>query len=125
MSSCPFFYRHVKNVSRAKHLRDSLEFFSFVSWVFHSRNTSALSESLTPNDQSLFPFNPVDIEWKSYVEQYSQGVRKYLSQIKSGADFKHALHKDKVVPTTGHTQTELPISLPNHVVSGCAKQINK
>ncbi|KOB70183.1 Fatty acyl reductase, partial [Operophtera brumata] len=70
--------KYVKNLSRAKQLCASLGFFLDSSWVFLSRNTSSLHESLTPNEQIIFPCDPADIDWKPYLEQYSQGVRKYL-----------------------------------------------
>ncbi|CAG7820093.1 unnamed protein product [Allacma fusca] len=56
---------------------DVLEYFSVNIWTFKSNSTKALYGSLSPQDKSVFRFNVQDIDWDSYIVDYTSGIRKY------------------------------------------------
>nr|AGD98718.1 fatty-acyl-CoA reductase [Bicyclus anynana] len=70
--------RYVKIQSKVSFVRDTLEYFTSNTWSISSRQTTALSQSLSPSDRYLFPCDPTDIDWKDYIPTYCQGIRQFL-----------------------------------------------
>ncbi|XP_034826751.1 putative fatty acyl-CoA reductase CG5065 [Maniola hyperantus] len=70
--------RYVKLQSRVGHIRDTLEYFTLNTWSISALKTRELSKSLSPSDRQLFPCDPTDIDWKTYVPIYCQGIRQFL-----------------------------------------------
>lgn len=57
---------------------NNTEYFTRNGWIIHASKMRALSDSLSPSDKSIFPFNPKDIDWGEYILSYCQGIRQFL-----------------------------------------------
>lgn len=55
-----------------------LEFFTTHEWKFTNDNVIRLLTNLHPLDRKTFNFDVMEIEWKSYLEQYILGTRKFI-----------------------------------------------
>jgi len=56
----------------------ALEPFTTNSWNFSSTNVTKLEKELTTEDREVFGFDIKELDWKEYLETYSQGIRKFL-----------------------------------------------
>lgn len=56
----------------------SLQFFTTHEWRFLNDNMMDLITKMHPEDREKFDFNVCKIEWKSYLESYVLGTRKYI-----------------------------------------------
>ena len=54
-----------------------VKYFTKRQWHFDTSNTSELADSLSPADRLLFDFDPIHIEWYSYMEANVLGIRQY------------------------------------------------
>lgn len=54
-----------------------VKYFTKRQWHFDTSNTSELTDSLSPADRLLFDFDPINIEWYSYLEANVLGIRQY------------------------------------------------
>ncbi|XP_070505222.1 putative fatty acyl-CoA reductase CG5065 [Chironomus tepperi] len=61
-----------------------LRFATSVPYIFSAKNYKNLQNTMTQNDQKTFNFDPVNINWKTYLDEYYLGMRKYL--IKDTSD---------------------------------------
>ncbi|CAH0714673.1 unnamed protein product, partial [Brenthis ino] len=64
--------------SKVSRQRNVLDYFTFNTWEICSSKTRALAASLSPADKQNFPFDPIDIDWKTYVANYCKGIRQYM-----------------------------------------------
>lgn len=56
----------------------SLQFFTTHEWRFLNDNMMDLITKMHPEDRENFDFNVSKIEWRSYLESYVLGTRKYI-----------------------------------------------
>ena len=54
-----------------------VKYFTKRQWHFVTSNTSELADSLSPADRLLFDFDPMHIQWYSYLETNVLGIRQY------------------------------------------------
>lgn len=71
----PFF---VRLQSRIKKAVGTLEFFTSTQWEFTNDNIYKLTEEMNEVDNKIFNIDVRDLHWKSYIEQYCLGTKKYL-----------------------------------------------
>ncbi|KAK2714234.1 hypothetical protein QYM36_008713 [Artemia franciscana] len=62
-----------------------IRFFMYNEWKYHAENTIKLHESLSPEDQETFMFDIRKIEWNSYYNNYTLGVRHFLFRESPGS----------------------------------------
>lgn len=56
-----------------------MEFFTFRTWVFDTKNTLKLQNAVQQAvDGKEFPFDVSAIDWLSYSKQYWAGAKKYV-----------------------------------------------
>jgi hypothetical protein len=55
-----------------------VKYFTQRQWLFDTRNTAELAQSLCPKDRQLFDFDATHINWYSYLEANVLGVRQYF-----------------------------------------------
>uniref|UniRef100_A0A1B6CB27 Fatty acyl-CoA reductase n=1 Tax=Clastoptera arizonana TaxID=38151 RepID=A0A1B6CB27_9HEMI len=55
-----------------------LEYFTTHEWRFNNDNMLKLLEEMQPADRKLFDFNINELDWRSYVECYILGTRKFV-----------------------------------------------
>jgi len=55
-----------------------LEFFTTHEWNFKNTNVQRLFTELDPNDQKTFYFDVSQLEWRSYIESYIWGTRRFV-----------------------------------------------
>ncbi|KAJ0175830.1 hypothetical protein K1T71_008989 [Dendrolimus kikuchii] len=73
--------KYVNLQSKITLIREALEFFSSHSWIIKNGQVRKLHSSLSNTDKLIFPMDPNDINWKTYLARYFNGVRKYLEKI--------------------------------------------
>lgn len=56
----------------------SLDYFTSHSWTFSSDNLFMLYNKMTPEDRKLFPINPKQIHWPTYMEGYCLGTKQFV-----------------------------------------------
>lgn len=56
----------------------SLDFFTSHSWAFSTDNFFMLHNAMRPEDRKLFPINPKDIHWPTYMESYCLGIKQFI-----------------------------------------------
>ncbi|XP_028030854.1 putative fatty acyl-CoA reductase CG5065 [Bombyx mandarina] len=76
--------KYTKTQKKVIHLKETLSFFLKNSWVIECENTRKLFRSLSLDDQKKFPCDPVNINWRKYLEDYQKGIEKFLCQEKVG-----------------------------------------
>ncbi|XP_045768140.1 putative fatty acyl-CoA reductase CG5065 [Maniola jurtina] len=74
--------RYVKMQSKILRIRDTLEYFTSNTWSISAVKTRELSKSLSPSDRHLFPCDPAEIDWETYIPTYCQGIRQFLCKSK-------------------------------------------
>ena len=57
---------------------EDLRFASSVPYVFEAKHYKDVQQLMNPNDQKTFNFDPININWKTYLNDYYLGMRKYL-----------------------------------------------
>lgn len=57
---------------------EDLRFASSTPYMFEAKNYKAVQELMNPNDKKTFYFDPKTINWKTYLDDYYLGMRKYL-----------------------------------------------
>jgi len=57
-----------------------LEPFTTNSWSWTNDNTVALESTLTEQDRAVFGFDIRAVDWKTYLDQYAQGIRDNVFQ---------------------------------------------
>ncbi|XP_054266767.1 putative fatty acyl-CoA reductase CG5065 isoform X1 [Macrosteles quadrilineatus] len=55
-----------------------LEYFTTNEWKFMNDNMAQLMKEMHPADREKFNFNISDLNWKTYIESYVLGTRKYI-----------------------------------------------
>jgi hypothetical protein len=55
-----------------------VKYFTKRQWHFDTSNTSDLADSLSSTDRLLFDFDPIHIQWYSYLEANVLGIRQYF-----------------------------------------------
>jgi len=55
-----------------------VKYFTKRQWHFVTSNASELADSLSPADRLLFDFDPIHIQWYSYLEANVLGIRQYF-----------------------------------------------
>lgn len=56
----------------------NIEYFMNKSWTFNDSNNQELLRGMTRKDRELFNFDLSDIDWESYFEFYTKGIRVYI-----------------------------------------------
>eukprot|EP00163_Fabomonas_tropica_P024587 TRINITY_DN423_c0_g1_i7.p1 TRINITY_DN423_c0_g1~~TRINITY_DN423_c0_g1_i7.p1 ORF type:complete len:388 (+),score=51.20 TRINITY_DN423_c0_g1_i7:1881-3044(+) len=75
----------VKQKNRLQKVTDRVAFFAhtfahFTSheWLYSTANTQALWHALSPQEQSLFPFDAHSIEWTDYLRSFCYGLHRFV-----------------------------------------------
>ena len=68
----------VRLQSRIKKAVGTLEFFTSNQWEFTNDNIFKLTEEMNEVDNKIFNIDVRELHWKSYIEQYCLGTKKYL-----------------------------------------------
>jgi len=68
----------VRLQGRIKKAVCTLEFFTSTQWEFTNDNIFKLAEEMNEVDNKIFNIDVRDLHWKSYIEQYCLGTKKYL-----------------------------------------------
>ncbi|KAF7267479.1 hypothetical protein GWI33_019312 [Rhynchophorus ferrugineus] len=55
-----------------------LLFFSTKEWSFSNKNVQGLWLTLNKSDRDLFPFSMGQVQWLTYLRNYTPGIRRYL-----------------------------------------------
>ena len=84
--------------------------YANLNFDFETRKTIELHQSLSPEEQHTYNFNPSQIDWKHYLQQiHIPGIKHYilkmedeLNHLKTNDDGKR--HPGKSVETTPHFQ---------------------
>lgn len=71
-------YRLVRIHKRLQKAVSCLEFFTTHEWNFKNTNVQKLFTELDPNDQKTFYFDVSQLEWRSYIESYIWGTRRFV-----------------------------------------------
>lgn len=71
-------YRLVRIHQRLQKAVSCLEFFTTHEWKFKNTNVQKLFSELDPNDQKTFYFDVSRLEWRSYIESYILGTRRFV-----------------------------------------------
>jgi len=58
----------------------ALETFTTNSWSWSNDNTLALEADLTEEDRQMFGFDIRAVDWRSYLDEYAQGIRDNVFQ---------------------------------------------
>merc|ERR1712226_1033334 len=58
----------------------ALETFTTNSWSWSNTNTVTLEADLTEEDRSVFGFDIRQVDWRTYLDLYAQGIRDYVFQ---------------------------------------------
>jgi len=67
----------VKIQGRIKKAVETLEFFTSTQWEFTNDNVYKLINEMNEVDNKMFNFDVKDLHWKSYIEAYCLGTKKY------------------------------------------------
>ncbi|XP_051165961.1 putative fatty acyl-CoA reductase CG5065 [Leptopilina boulardi] len=59
-------------------MKELLLFGTLNEWKGKNERTKNLWKRISPDDQKLFPFSMVDVDWHDYVKKYMIGIRIYL-----------------------------------------------
>jgi len=70
----PMFVRLQKRIGKAV---ETLEFFTSTQWEFTNDNIYKLISEMNEVDNKMFNIDVKDLHWKSYIEQYCLGTKKY------------------------------------------------
>lgn len=68
----------VQKLRNNAHIFDTLAYFTNNEWVFNNKNNMGLWNKLSQQDQILFKFNPINIDWEPYFAHYFKGIRVYV-----------------------------------------------
>jgi fatty acyl-CoA reductase len=68
----------VRVVNRLEYALQTIRFFITNEWYFASQNLVNLHESMSASDKKTLNIDIRELDWQSYFENYSLGVRKYL-----------------------------------------------
>lgn len=71
-------FRLVRIHQRLQKAVSCLEFFTTHEWNFKNTNVQRLFTELDPNDQKTFYFDVSQLEWRSYIESYIWGTRRFV-----------------------------------------------
>lgn len=55
-----------------------LEYFTTHEWRFNNENMLRLLGQMSPADRKIFDFNINDLDWRTYIESYVLGTRKFV-----------------------------------------------
>ncbi|KAM8703105.1 hypothetical protein ACLKA7_005437 [Drosophila subpalustris] len=72
--------RMIKMYNKFHNTMHVLEFFGANTWHFDTGNTESVWESLTPEDQELYPFDMSTLDWDDYFYRSTGGMRVYLGK---------------------------------------------
>ncbi|XP_075545891.1 fatty acyl-CoA reductase 1-like [Dermacentor variabilis] len=75
----PRFVKLYKNVRKRM---DVVQYFTTHGWLFRTNNVVGLARELSPKDKQSFNIDMRSLEWQSYWDQYSLGIRKYIFKAK-------------------------------------------
>eukprot|EP01130_Rhizamoeba_saxonica_P000723 TRINITY_DN10656_c0_g1_i1.p1 TRINITY_DN10656_c0_g1~~TRINITY_DN10656_c0_g1_i1.p1 ORF type:complete len:468 (+),score=93.39 TRINITY_DN10656_c0_g1_i1:18-1421(+) len=90
MHSLPAVYGDARRVSKGKKPKlkqaskrifntiKGLEFFTSNSWIFSTKNTRSICNSLNEVDSEIFNIDTTTINWELYIIMFCQGLKKYL-----------------------------------------------
>ncbi|RNA15898.1 fatty acyl- reductase 1-like [Brachionus plicatilis] len=68
----------VRVQSKIKKAVETLEFFTSTEWEFTNDNIFFVSNEMNEVDKRIFNIDVKDLHWRSYIEQYCLGTKKYL-----------------------------------------------
>jgi alcohol-forming fatty acyl-CoA reductase len=71
----PLFVRLQQKCKKAVEI---LEYFTTKQWEFTNDNLFMLMKELNETDTQIFNFDISDINWKTYIEEYCLGTKKFL-----------------------------------------------
>ncbi|XP_013149063.1 PREDICTED: fatty acyl-CoA reductase 1-like [Papilio polytes] len=71
--------RYVKELKPAIVRRDLLKKLTSMSFFWRTEQTRSLYVTLSQQDQRQFPFDPKNVSWDEYFENYFKGIYKYLN----------------------------------------------
>ncbi|XP_063237469.1 putative fatty acyl-CoA reductase CG5065 [Bacillus rossius redtenbacheri] len=71
-------HRHLDRYTKIKSMLSKVGWFGLRQWKFEDGNVIRLLNKMTSNDRQTFNFDLREIEWKSLVQNYVLGVRRYL-----------------------------------------------
>jgi fatty acyl-CoA reductase len=75
----PFIYlRALKAQQFMYNNYEDLRFATTAPYIFEAKNYKSVQEMMNPNDRKTFNFDPEIINWKTYLDDYYLGMRKYL-----------------------------------------------
>lgn len=71
-------FRLIRIHQRLQKAVSCLEFFTTHEWNFKNTNVQRLFALLDPNDRQTFYFDVSQLEWRSYIESYIWGTRRFV-----------------------------------------------
>lgn len=67
-----------KIYGKLEKLMDAYNFFTTRDWSWEQRNSLAVLAELPPSELELFNFDVKTLNWKSYLEMYAIGIKKFI-----------------------------------------------
>lgn len=65
---------------------DDAKFTTSSPYIFQCGNYKNILSLMTQNDQKTFNFDPKNINWKTYMENYYFGMKKFVLKDTNDAD---------------------------------------
>ncbi|VDM74942.1 unnamed protein product [Strongylus vulgaris] len=69
---------HARLYARVWRMIEALHYFTTRGWTFQSKNLPMLWDSLCYEDQQQFNFDIRQLDWNSYLFDYTMGVKRYI-----------------------------------------------
>ncbi|CAJ0609916.1 unnamed protein product [Cylicocyclus nassatus] len=69
---------NVRLYARVWRMVEALHYFTTRGWSFQSKNLPMLWDTLSYDDQQLFNFDIRQLDWDSYLFDYTMGVKRYV-----------------------------------------------